>query len=97
MQLNEGCLFRVHIDADWLETDIIAIEFRLMSTPVPESEQPASGEETNSKDTGAAAATPSPGKRAEKKAAGILKEVRSLLALFFYRLVGGWLVGWLVG
>lgn len=46
MQLNEGCLFHVHIDADWLETDIIAIEFRLLSAPLPENE-PAPTEETS--------------------------------------------------
>eukprot|EP00903_Cladosiphon_okamuranus_P007841 g7586.t1 len=46
VQLNEGCLFRVHIDADWLETDIIAIEFRLLTAPLPENE-PAPTEETS--------------------------------------------------
>lgn len=45
MQLNEGCLFRVHVDADWLETDVIAIEFRLLTTSLPENE-PAPTEET---------------------------------------------------
>lgn len=46
MQLNEGCLFRVHIDADWLETDVIAIEFRLLTATLPENE-PAPTEETS--------------------------------------------------
>lgn len=46
VQLNEGCLFRVHIDADWLETDVIAIEFRLLTAPLPENE-PAPTEETS--------------------------------------------------
>lgn len=40
VQLNEGCLFRVHIDADWVETDVIAIEFRLLTTPLPENDAP---------------------------------------------------------
>lgn len=48
MQLNEGCLFRVHVDADWLETDVIAIEFRLLNTPLPENEA-APTEETSPK------------------------------------------------
>ncbi|CAN0053715.1 unnamed protein product, partial [Ectocarpus sp. 6 AP-2014] len=38
VQLNEGCLFRVHIDADWVETDVIAIEFRLLTTPLPDND-----------------------------------------------------------
>ena len=40
VQLNEGCLFRIHMDADWLETDVIAIEFRLLSRSLPDHEVP---------------------------------------------------------
>ncbi|CAM9364735.1 unnamed protein product [Scytosiphon promiscuus] len=45
VHLNEGCLFRVHLDADWLETDVIAIEFRLLTSPLPENDS-APTEET---------------------------------------------------
>lgn len=38
MQLNEGCVFRLNIDADWLETDVIAIEFRLLSRVLPDED-----------------------------------------------------------
>lgn len=64
MHLNEGCLFRVHLDADWLETDVIAIEFRLLTTPLPDTDA-APTEETP------ADSSSSPEKNPEK-----LKEVR---------------------
>ena len=48
VQLNEGCLFRIHMDADWLETDVIAIEFRLLSRSLPDHEVPT--EEGGGKD-----------------------------------------------
>lgn len=46
MQLNEGSLFRIHIDADWLETDVIVLEFRLMSRTLPDGETATEGSST---------------------------------------------------
>lgn len=52
VQLSEGTSFRIHLDADWLETDVIIVEFRLMYRPLPDStssgveSDPAPSEET---------------------------------------------------
>lgn len=39
MQLSEGASFRIHLDADWLETDVITVEFRLMYRALPEGNE----------------------------------------------------------
>lgn len=36
MQLNEGCLFRLNIDSDWVETEVVAVECRLLNRAFPE-------------------------------------------------------------
>ena len=36
VQLNEGCLFRLNIDSDWVETEVVAIECRLLNRALPE-------------------------------------------------------------
>lgn len=48
VQFNEGCLFRIHVDADWLETDVVAIEFRLMSRHLPDTDAPTECEAPSS-------------------------------------------------
>ena len=54
VQLNEGCLFRLNIDADWVETEVIAIGCRLMNRALPEGDgeaAPTEDGDAGSRDT----------------------------------------------
>lgn len=42
VELSEGASFRISVDADWLETDMISIEFRLLCRPLPDHDPIAS-------------------------------------------------------
>lgn len=42
VQLSEGASFRINVDADWLETDVISVEFRLLCRPLPDTDPNAS-------------------------------------------------------